>query len=150
MAMPENKRYVANNRQSLLLILSLPGGGQTSIEFRPGYGLQAEGYFLTNNEQVQEALEADKRFGKTYRLDEINNMPLTEYNARKSLKEKGIELPKDTRLLEERVFPRVQDAKEWLEKDHNVPISLIGNRAKIIEKARELGFLVKFELNVNQ
>ena len=72
-----NKRYTANNRQGLLIILMLPQGGQMSIEFKGGYGIRNEAFHFTNQEEVQLALENDPRFGKSYRLSEVDGMDIS-------------------------------------------------------------------------
>lgn len=158
--MAVNKRYVANNRQSLMIIINHPGLGQTTIEFKPGYGLRSEGYFLTNDPEMQDALESDKRYEKSYRLAEIDNMDIAEYTARKIIaereKEESKELPKENPAEEteqdntpkKRSFETSQAAKDWLNKEHNVPFNQISNRKKIVDKATELGFNIEF-LNDN-
>lgn len=83
-----NKRYTANNRQGLLIILMLPQGGQMSIEFKGGYGIRNEAFYFTNQEEVQLALENDPRFGKSYRLSEVDGMDISEYLARKVIRER--------------------------------------------------------------
>jgi len=152
--MAVNKRYVANNRQSLMIIINHPGLGQTTIEFKPGYGLRSEGYFLTNDPDMQDALENDKRYKKSYRLAEIDNMDIAEYTARKILSEKKDETPKEPLTTEvdnspnKISFETSQAAKDWLNKEHNVPFNQISNRKKIVDKATELGFNIEF-LNDN-
>lgn len=140
-----NKRYTANNRQSLLLILMLPDAGQMSIEFKHGYSLRNEAYFMTNDETLQEVLENDVRYNKTYRLTEIDGMDVAEYNSRKDLAESG-EMPEIMNSdLTPMSFPTAQAAKEWLTKEHAVPVIILANKGKIVEKAKELGFEVTFE-----
>ena len=139
-----NKRYTANNRQSLILILILPTSGQMSIEFKHGYSIHNEAYFLTNDATVQEALEKDQRFGKSYRLSEIDGMDVAEYNSRKDMKEAGVS-DGESNELTPLSFPNAQTAKEWLHKDHSVPLALLTNKGKTYEKAKELGFEITFE-----
>ncbi len=142
-----SKRYVANNRDSLLIILALPEKRQASIEFIPGYSLRREGYFITSNETLQQALEEDARFGKKYRLAEIDGMLIEEYNARKALglKDKSVEKEGQT----EKSFKTVQQARDWLNREHNIPFTVLGNKARITEKACELGFQLTFETDQN-
>lgn len=146
--MSVNKKYVANNRQSLLLILMLPSRGQISLEFNSGYGLNSEGFYLTNDEALQAVLESDKRFNKTYRLAEIDGISLVEYNARKEMRENNL-LPEEPKEPEPKSFRTSQDAKEWLHKEFAVPYALILNKDKIKAKALELGFDVTFENDQN-
>lgn len=140
-----NKRYTANNRQSLLLILIMPEGGQMSIEFKHGYSLRNEAYFMTNDEILQEVLEKDARFNKTYRLTEIDGMDVAEYNSRKDMAKSGALSEATTSELTPMSFPTAQAAKEWLTREHAVPVIVLANKGKIIEKAKELGFEVSFE-----
>lgn len=149
--MAVNKRYVANNRQSLVLILNDPNMGQMTIEFKPGYGLRNEGYFLTNDPKVQQILEKDPRYNKSYRVDEIDNVPIAEYIARRTLN-----VPKDggtketvadeqgEKNPERKEFATAQEAKDWLNKEHAVPLNQITNKKKIVDKAIELGFKIEF------
>lgn len=139
--MAVNKRYVANNRQSLVLVL-VTGENQMSIEFKPGYGLRDEGYFLTNDLKVQQILEKDPRYKKSYRLAEIDNMDIAEYIARNIIKEK--ETPKEVVKDDMKPFTTSQEAKDWLNKEHAVPFNQITNKKKIIDKALELGFKIEF------
>jgi hypothetical protein len=141
-----NKRYTANNRQSLLLILMLPDGGQMSIEFKHGYSLHNEAYFMTNDETIQEVLENSPKFNSTYRLSEVNGMDIAEYNSRKDLAENGDLGSLSGGELTPMTFPNGQAAKEWLSKEpYNIAAGQLGSKAKIVEKAKELGFEVTFE-----
>jgi hypothetical protein len=160
--MAVNKRYVANNRQSLMLIIN-SGLSQQTIEFKPGYGLRNEGYFLTNDLAMQQALEKDHRYNKSYRLDAINNIPIAEWIARNTIaqkeKEKEDKLVKEVnpvpgeteqkkddvpRVPEKVPFSTSQEAKDWLNKEHGVPFNQITNKKKIIDKAIELGLKIEF------
>ena len=142
--MAVNKRYVANNRQSLVLVL-VTGESQMSIEFKPGYGLRNEGYFLTNDLKVQQMLEKDSRYNKSYRLAEIDNMDIAEYIARNCIKDKENETPKEAVNDDTKIFTTSQEAKDWLNKEYKVPFNQITNKKKIIDKALELGFKIEFE-----
>ena len=143
--MTPNKRYVANNRQNLQIIVSLPEDkGQTTITFQTGYGLRREAFCLTNDAVIQKALESDKRFNKSYRLEEIDGVPIAEYNARLALEsaEKN-EVNKESDLHEMK-FDTVKDAKTWLNTEHHISFALLKNKETIKEEAEKLGFNVVF------
>lgn len=165
--MSVNKKYVANNRRSMLLILG-GRGGQLTLEFKPGYGFSHEGCFLSNDESIQEALESDPRFNKSYRLAQIDNMDVAEFNARKVIKDSATSKPVPEKIKEEVVTPTgdqapkekveetpqvpeipsfktIQDAKNWLNKVHKVPFSQLGNKKKIFAKVEELKLNIKIE-----
>jgi len=142
-----NKRYVANNLQNLQLIISLPeDNGQATITFNAGYGLRSEAYFITDNEDIQQALEKDQRLNKSYRLEEINNMSVVEHEAILSIENA-------TRIAEEKdkkenptpkEFQTISEAKKWLHHELKVPIAKLGNKAAVVEKALEFGFELSF------
>lgn len=140
------KRYVANDLQNLQIIISLPGSGQVTITFNSGYGLRREAYFLTDNETIQNALENDHRLNKSFRLAEINNMSVAEYEARLSI-ENAIKIAEEKDKKENptpKEFPTISAAKTWLHHELNVPMAKLGNKAAVIEKALELGFEISF------
>ena len=143
--MKSNKRYVANNRQNLQIIVSLPGDqGQTTITFQSGYGMMKEAFYLTDNKIMQEALESDKRFNKSYRLEEIDGMPLIEYNARVEL-ESGSKPAKEPKIvLKDKHFDTVKDAKSWLNTEHQISFAVLKNKETIKEEAIKLGFNIIF------
>lgn len=169
MAKTVNKRYVANNRRSLTMGVRLQSGQSYTIEFFNGYGLRNEGYFLTNNVEVQEALESDPRFNKSYRLEEIDNVNIAEYNALQELKKRKVVVPaeepkaevitaetpaepvdevvaEESKNLE---FDNAQTAKNFLNKEHGVPFSQMKNKAAILKSAEELGFKIVFKNDQN-
>lgn len=157
-----NKRYEAINRKSLLLVVMLPDSERTrTIEFLNGYGLRNSAYLQTSDENLQTILDNDHRLNKTYRLAEINGMPIEEYEARESQKEEKEEVQEETEPKTEepkvdepteqdegvktKTFKNAQVAKDWLNSEHGVPFHEISNKAKIITKAQELGFDLVFE-----
>jgi hypothetical protein len=154
--MSANKRYTANNRQNLQITVNLPDNkGQVTLTFHSGYGLKSEGYYLTNNETIQTALEQDLRFNKSYRLSEINNVPFAEYSARKAIAEKGKKeeteaLPVDgfvkpVKELEVKTFPNYLSAKSWLCKNYTVMNYEITSKEILVSKYAEAGFEVKIQ-----
>lgn len=132
-----NKRYVANNRQNLQIIVNLPKQ-QVTITFNSGYGLRREAYFITRNEELQKALEEDARFNKSYRLAEIDNMNISEYNARKAIELS--QMPEPTQDME---FRTNTDAKEWINRTHGVPYAKIVNKAMLTIEYAKLGITLK-------
>lgn len=153
--MSENKRYVANNRQNLQLTVDLPDKkGQITITFQAGYGLRREGYFLTNDEMIQSVLEGDARFNRSYRLSEINNVSLAEYNALKTIaenKETTTEvtseevLTDDTQKPEVKTFANFLAAKSWLCKNYTAVYSEMKSKEILTAKYAEAGFELKIE-----
>ena len=146
--MSENKKYIANNRQSLSMVMVLPGGGQHTIEFKPGYGLLNEGHYFTNDPKVQELLEKDKRFNKTYRLEEINNMNFREYNARKEL---GLLKKEETKTnIIEKEFETVNAAKDFFhDEPYGIGTSKLTTKAQVVAIGKELNFNVTFKSDNN-
>jgi hypothetical protein len=152
--MSVNKKYQALNRQSLIMVVQVPGTDKTmTIEFKNGYGLQKDGYFLTNDPVIQDILEKDKRFKDVYALVEIDNVGIAEYNARKEL---GLDANNKPEAEEKpqgdgkKLFVNAQAAKDWLNAEHGVPFNAINNKTKVIEKAKELGFDIAFESDNKQ
>lgn len=84
-----NKRYIANNRQSLNLAVKLQNDSTRTVEFNTGYGLKSEGYFLTDDPDLQKALEKDARFKKSYRLAEIDGVNIAEIEAKEAQENKS-------------------------------------------------------------
>lgn len=114
-----NKRYVAINRQSLLLVVNVPNGGYRNVEFLNGYGLLNEGYVLTNEPELQEILEKHPRFNQSFRLAEIDNVPVAEYEARKQIAqqkqkdaEKAAKAAEKVRLAQEKADKEQAEADE--------------------------------------
>ena len=134
-----SKRYVANNRANLQIVVTLPDSGQVTITFNTGYGLRREGYFLTSNEAIQKAFESDKRYNLSYRLEEIDNIPLAEYEARKFLKSN--EVP----VSNVKTFRINNDAKDWINSHYGIPYSRLINKAMLTEEYAALGFELQFE-----
>lgn len=146
------KKYVANNRSKLTLIVSLPEGGQTTIEFRKGYGNEA--YHLTNVEEMQNILENDPRFGESYRLEEIDNVFIKTYEARQLLLDKKTEekpvdppaSPDGTKVdppacIE---FKNINEIRDYLMGEpYNVESKKIPNLKAVENKAKELGIVFK-------
>jgi len=148
-----NKRYIGNNRQNYQVTVNLPENkGQVTLTFNSGYGLRPESYLLTSDENVQAALEQDKRFNRSYRLTEIDNVPLSEYNARiaiakKTKEEKEIKvLPVvDLEVKEVKTFANFLSAKSWLSKNYEVVYSELINKEILAAKYAEAGFELKIE-----
>lgn len=140
-----NKKYTAINRTSLLLIANLPDKkGQISLKFNPGYGLNNDAYFVTDDKDIQDVLEKDARFNSTYKLATIDNMPVAQYNALKQLEEDkktgnlpDIEPPKEIIQMS---FDNINFAKDYLVTQCGVEKIKIPNPTAILNKAKELGF----------
>ncbi len=143
--MGTNKKYTSINRQSLLIVIALPQKkGQCTIEFKTGYGLSAEGYYFTNDPIIQEALESDKRFNKSFRLDKIDNVSIHEYNAKITVDKQNEddELP----VIIEKVFSNVNGAKDFFKADpYEIPVSKLATKSAIIDQGKALNFDIKFE-----
>lgn len=138
-----NKRYVAINRSSLILIAKLPENkGQLSIEFQSGYGMKKEAYFITNNKEIQDVLESDKRFNESYRLEEIDNINVVEYEFLQTQKESVVN---DSNAIEKMPFNNINDARDFLANEpYNIERNKLNNPKSILNRAKELGF--EFEI----
>ena len=138
-----NKRYVAINRSSLILIAKLPENkGQLSIEFQAGYGMKKEAYFITNNKEIQDVLESDKRFNESYRLEEIDNINVVEYEFIQTQKESVVN---DSNAIEKMQFNSINDARDFLANEpYNIERNKLNNPKSILNRAKELGF--EFEI----
>ena len=155
-----NKIYVANNRQGLLLVIKPTSTTQMSLSFNSGYGLRNEAYFGTDDPFLQEALEKDTRFGKTYRLERVNNMDVAEWNARQELKNsevKTVKLPTEENQTSDKNNPKdilldnAQAAKNFLNAEpYNIPFNQLKNKAAIFEEAKKLGLNLKLKSEQNQ
>ncbi len=132
-----NKRYTANNRQNLQIVIGLPAKRQTTITFISGYGLKREGYFITENEDLQKALEKDDRFNRSFRLSEVDNMSIAEYNANADIKKK--------KEQSEKIFKTIQEAKDWLNANYNVPYNKLGNKTLCEKEFKNVGLELHFE-----
>lgn len=154
-----NKRYTAFNRQNLLLVVIMPGSQQMTIEFTGGYGMNNEAYYFTADADIQNMLESDPRFNEKYRLTEIDNVSVPEYEARKQIKEAKAEVkvnpePKPEvvvtevpkkEVVKKNTFTNLQEARNYLNAQYNVPFHLISNKQKLKEKAKELGMDIILE-----
>ena len=136
--MTPNKRYVANKRQQLQIVVAL-ADGQTTITFNGGYGLRPDAYYITNDEALQNALEKDSRFNVSYRLDEIDNVSTAEYQAKSITQEsKEANLPVKT-------FRTNTEAKDWINEYYHVPYNRITNKVQLIAEYEKQGFKLEFE-----
>lgn len=153
-----NKIYVANNRQGLLLVIKPTDTTQISINFNSGYGLRNEAYFGTDDPKLQESLEKDARFGKTYRLERVNNMDVAEWNARQDLEKTGkiksidtvIPEAEETNPNKEITLDNAQAAKNFLNAEpYNIPFNQMKNKTAIFEEAKKLGLSLKLKTDQN-
>ena len=116
MSIKVSKRYEAINRKSLLIVVMLPDSkGTKTIEFLNGYGLRNSAYIQTSDELIQKCLDNDHRLNKTYRVAEIDGIPIEEYEARKAMKEQSDE------LVEEEPTPTEETTEE--SGNNDTPIS---------------------------
>lgn len=122
----------------MILIAKLPENkGQLSIEFQSGYGMKREAYFITNNKEIQEVLEADKRFNNSYRLEEIDNINIAEYESLQTQK-------KDTKIEEPEfetiTLGSINEAKDFLI-SKGIDKKKIPNPTAIANRGKELGVI---------
>ena len=127
----------------MILIAKLPDNkGQLSIEFQSGYGMKREAYFITNDKEIQDVLEADKRFNNSYRLEEIDNINIAEYEFRQT--QQGSSVDKTT-TLEKMQFNSINDARDFLTSEpYNIDKTKLNNPKAMLNRAKELGF--EFEI----
>lgn len=108
-------------------------GKVISVVFSGGSkAIRQNGEFCTTDERLQEAIEKSSGYGQVYKLKKT--FPIKLDNAKEKVNE----------ILEEKICATVNEAIEWLVelgcKKYEVNTS-----AKAIEKAREMGFELKFE-----
>jgi hypothetical protein len=143
------KKYVAINRKSLLIIIGLPDSNrQLSVEFSSAYGLNNEGFFYTKDELVQKALENDHRFNKSFRLAQIDNVDVAEYNARQEISKRQEEVTEINPVVPEGPevisFDNINEAKDFLV-SKGVGKKQIPNPVAIVNRAKELGFTIEIK-----
>lgn len=162
------KKYKANNLQKLLTYVTIPGKGMVAVTFKPGYGQNFDAMLLTTDKELQDALENSKDFNVLYRLEEVNNIYVKEYEALISIEEskKALDLKKDeTTPGVEGVIDQkpdkepevieglkvikvkdIQEAKNILGAEpYNVPKIKIPNVTAISNRAAEFGLTFEYE-----
>lgn len=95
--------------------------------------------YITDDEKIQKALESTKAFGNSFILDK-------KYKSEEEfseLKNEGQTPP--VNKLTEKSFTTVNEAKDFFNKEHGVPVSKLMTRAAIISEAEKLGFEVQFD-----
>lgn len=93
--------------------------------------------YITGDEKIQKALEATTAFGHSFTIDKkYNPEPEPETDEKANSNNKLESLPP---------FNTVNEAKDYFNKEHGVPVSKLMTRAAIISEAEKLGFEVQFD-----
>ena len=139
--MAVNKKYSAISRRNYLLSIDLPGrDGQINVDFKSGYGRNGDAFLFTDDPALQKALESDKRFNKTFRLESIDGMLIEEYEARKLIGQ-NVTAVNNSPKLELKEFDDINGAKDFLKSEpNNVEGKKIPNLAAVQNRGRELGY----------
>lgn len=89
--------------------------------------------FSTSSEKEQSLLENHPSFKKSFKLLEIRE----EVNATKE----------EVKKIQPEVvtFKNVQDAKDWLNKEHSISYTQLLNKEKVISAAQSVGAIIEFE-----
>lgn len=108
-------------------------GKVVSLVFSGGSkAIRQNGEFCTTDEKLQEAIEKSSGYGRVYKLKKT--FPVKVDHARKEVDE----------ILEEKICTTVNEAIEWLV-ELGCKKSEVNTSVKAVEKAREMGFELKFE-----
>ena len=95
--------------------------------------------YISGDEKIQKALESTKAFGNSFTLDK-KFRPEEEPSEPKE----GGQTPTGEELTE-KSFATVNEAKDFFNKEHGIPVSKLMTRAAIISEAEKLGFEVQFD-----
>jgi hypothetical protein len=136
-----------------MVAVTLKNGGKMSITFMGGsrYPQVIAPFYITDNKDIQDALEASPSFNSSYFLDsesEIKEPEKQSVNtvADKSVKNQkteqvpdNVEEPKDLTLKE---FANINLAKEYLVNEHGVERRAIPSLKSVINKGVSLGLQI--------
>lgn len=94
--------------------------------------------YITDDENLQKALENTKAFGRSFNVDKkfVSNEADLKDNK---------DMPEKIQTLKEIKFLTVNEAKDFFNKKHGIPVSKLMTRAAIISEAEKLGFEVQFD-----
>jgi len=136
------KKYISTGASPLSIDI-MDRGVLHTFDFRGGFKnpIFKPPSFLTDKIREQELLENHPSFNVSFKLEET-------FIEKPGSKEKKViaeleAVPKDVE------FRNTQEAKNWLNKQYNVPFTKINNKEKVIAMGQELGFNILFESDKN-
>ena len=137
------KKYISTGASPLSIDI-MDRGILHTFDFRGGFKnpIFKPPSYLTDKIEEQELLETHPSFNVSFKLEET----FVEQSGSKKKEAVILEqesAPKDVE------FRNTQEAKNWLNKNHNVPFTKINNKAKVIAMGQELGFNILFESDKN-
>lgn len=109
------------------------------IEFKGGvcFGdMEKKGVFITNDEKLQAAIEADPRFKWEFCLKEEREKTKIQASVPEKDKEEGVKDPVTVDTITD-----FQLAKEYLRKEYDIPHQSLNTPENILKKASEVGVL---------
>ena len=124
------KRYIAPNLKNYLMGVTLPGGVTMTLRFNSGFGQGNNAFYITSDETIQKALERDVRYGRSFKLVQIDGVPIEEYNA---IKSKGFKSDISLTVVEE--ITTVGAARQYLSEKYN---SKVTNRIEVFAECEKL------------
>lgn len=110
------------------------GGKQVWIEFTGGYSYpyRKKGKFITSNKELQEAIESDSGFGKSFYLEEGTKAEISTEEATVDAEGSGAEIE----LVEG--VDGFRSAQSWLIEKKGLTLEVVKNKALLKEKCEEL------------
>jgi len=136
------KKYISTGANPLSIDI-VDEGILYSFDFRGGlkHPVFKPPVYVTSKIKEQELLEKNPAFNVLFTLEEI--IVVKPETKEKEVIVESESVPKDVE------FPNANDAKTWLNKEHNIPFTKINNKAKVIATGQELGFNILFESDKN-
>jgi hypothetical protein len=136
------KKYISTGANPLSIDI-MDEGILYSFDFRGGlkHPVFKPPVYVTSNVKEQQLLESYPSFNISFKLEET----FIEKSETKE-EEVIIEMESASKDVE---FRNAFEAKNWLNKEHNIPFTMINNKAKVIAKGQELGFNILFESDKN-
>lgn len=120
-------KYIANSDIAVNVVLK--SGLNKHIKFNQLTGLRST--YITDDEDVQEALEKHSKYGNWYRRD-------TTYNPEPVAKVEKTETAEESKTKQVTVSC-LEDAKDYLAEQYGISRTQLRSEAKIKEKAASLG-----------
>lgn len=96
--------------------------------------------YITDDEKIQKALESTKAFRNSFTLD-----PKFVDDSLKKEEILNDNVNDNNDGMVEKPFATVNEAKDFFNKEHGIPVSKLMTRAAISMEAEKLGFEVQFD-----
>jgi hypothetical protein len=123
------KRYIANCTTDFVIHLALLNGEELKLRFIGKDYFTKQRFVDVEDPLIQKALEEHKDHGVYYNISDVHY-------------EEPATITPDTEVVKE--FPNSEEARVWLNKNHNVPLKRMMNKQMITEQYELLGFKIKF------